>query len=293
MIYNKTSVIELKSTLLAERGISLSIKREDQNNPVISGNKWWKLKYNIEQAIKEQHDTLLTFGGAYSNHVYATAAAADEQGLTSIGIIRGDEILPLNPTLTFAKRKGMHLHYVNRKIYKSKSNPDFIKSLENEFGQFYLIPEGGTNALAIKGCEEWAQQLIDQFDFDYLSLPVGTGGTLAGMANVIQEKKIIGFSSLKGGSFLKGEVRKWLRHDSTHWEIETQYHFGGYARVNVGLIRFIKTFESEFHVPLDPVYTAKMMFGIFDMIKQNKFKRGSKILALHTGGLQGRSGFNF
>ena len=293
MIYTKTLVLELKSTLLATSGISILIKREDQNHPTISGNKWWKLKYNLEEAVKEKHGTLLTFGGAYSNHIYATSAAAKEMGLKSIGIIRGDEVLPLNPTLAFAKNMGMQLHYVNREIYKTKNDPDFVKLLHNEFGQFYLIPEGGTNALAIKGCEDWARQLIEENDFDYLCLPVGTGGTMAAMVNVMQEKKIIGFSSLKGGSFLEDEVSQWLSHAANNWQIETEYHFGGYGKVNEALIHFIKSFEGEHHIPLDPIYTAKMMYGIFELIKMNKFEKGSKILAMHTGGLQGRLGFNF
>ncbi|HEY5690427.1 MAG TPA: pyridoxal-phosphate dependent enzyme [Cyclobacteriaceae bacterium] len=291
--YNETSFIELKSTLLSKSGVSLWIKREDQNHPYVSGNKWWKLKYNIEQAFHEKHHTLLTFGGAYSNHIYATAAAAKEMGLKSISVIRGEEVLPLNPTLKFAKSMGMQLHYVTREVYKTKSNPGLIELLEKEFGQFFLIPEGGTNVLAIKGCEDWAQQLVDQYDFDCLCLPVGTGGTLAGMVNVMAEKEIIGFSSLKGGSFLQEEVSRWLRHKANNWKIETQYHFGGYAKVDETLVSFIKSFEAEHRVPIDPIYTAKMFFGILDLIKQNKFEEGSKILALHTGGLQGRAGFNF
>lgn len=291
--YSETPVIELKSALLSKSGVSLWIKREDQNHQFVSGNKWWKIKYNIEQAFQQKHNTLLTFGGAYSNHIYATAAAAKEMSLKSIGIIRGEQVLPLNPTLTFVKKMGMQLHYVTRQVYRKKSNPDFIELLEKEIGEFYLIPEGGTNSLAVKGIEEWAQQLVSQYDFDYLCLPVGTGGTLAGMVNMMPDKKIIGFSSLKGESFLQEEVRRWLHHNTNNWRIETQYHFGGYGKVDEALISFIKSFEAEHQVPLDPIYTAKMFFGIFDLIKQNKFEKGSKILVLHTGGLQGRAGFNF
>ena len=293
MIYRETPVIELKTPFSKEQEISITVKREDLNHPTVSGNKWWKLKYNLEQALKGKYNTVLTFGGAYSNHIYATAAAAKECGLRSIGVIRGEKVKPLNPTLTFAESMGMHLHYVTREMYKTKNNPEFIQSLEDEFGQFYLIPEGGTNALAIQGCEEWASQLIDQIDFDYLCLPVGTGGTMAGMVNIIRSKKIIGFSSLKGGSFLTDEIFRWINQTGNNWEIETRYHFGGYGKVNEELIRFIKSFEAEHQIPLDPIYTAKMMYGIIDRIKKNKFKKGAKILVLHTGGLQGRAGFNF
>ena len=293
MIYRETPVIELKTPFSKEQEISITVKREDLNHPTVSGNKWWKLKYNLEQALKGKYNTVLTFGGAYSNHIYATAAAAKECGLRSIGVIRGEKVKPLNPTLTFAESMGMHLHYVTREMYKTKNNPEFIQSLEDEFCQFYLIPEGGTNALAIQGCEEWASQLIDQIDFDYLCLPVGTGGTMAGMVNIIRSKKIIGFSSLKGGSFLTDEIFRWINQTGNNWEIETRYHFGGYGKVNEELIRFIKSFEAEHQIPLDPIYTAKMMYGIIDRIKKNKFKKGAKILVLHTGGLQGRAGFNF
>ena len=293
MIYRETPVIELKTPFSKEQEISITVKREDLNHPTVSGNKWWKLKYNLEQALKGKYNTVLTFGGAYSNPIYATAAAAKECGLRSIGVIRGEKVKPLNPTLTFAESMGMHLHYVTREMYKTKNNPEFIQSLEDEFGQFYLIPEGGTNALAIQGCEEWASQLIDQIDFDYLCLPVGTGGTMAGMVNIIRSKKIIGFSSLKGGSFLTDEIFRWINQTGNNWEIETRYHFGGYGKVNEELIRFIKSFEAEHQIPLDPIYTAKMMYGIIDRIKKNKFKKGAKILVLHTGGLQGRAGFNF
>ena len=157
--YDKTQIQELKSQIFEQSGVRLLIKREDQNHPFVSGNKWWKLKYNLEEAMKAGHTTLLTFGGAYSNHIYATAAAAHELGLKSIGIIRGEETLPLNPTLSFAKASGMQLHYVSREAYRNKTRISFIEQLHNQFGDFYLIPEGGTNELAVKGCTEFANQL--------------------------------------------------------------------------------------------------------------------------------------
>ena len=292
MIYKKTPLIELKSKLFDKADISLFVKREDLNHPHISGNKWWKLKYNVERAVQDGHTTLLTFGGAYSNHLYATAAVANETGLKSIGVVRGEETLPLNPTLTFVKSKGMQLHFTNRENYKKKNDAEFIQSLARDFGNFYLIPEGGTNELAVKGCEEWAHQLDEELSFDYLCLPVGTGGTMSGMVNVLSEKKIVGFSSLKGGAFLNDEIRRWVNHNINNWRVETNYHFGGYAKVTKELSEFIAAFEAEHNIPLDPVYTAKMMFGIFDLINKKTFERGSKILALHTGGLQGRSGVN-
>ncbi len=174
--HDKTEIIELKSQIFEQFEVKLLLKREDLNHPFVSGNKWWKLKYNLEDVLKTGQTTLLTFGGAYSNHIYATAAAAHELGLNSIGVIRGEETLPLNPTLAFVKTKGMKLHYVSREAYRNKTEQAFIKQLHDQFGDFYLIPEGGTNELAVKGCAEFGKRLTDEVDFDYLCLPIGTGG---------------------------------------------------------------------------------------------------------------------
>ena len=293
MIYQQTSAQWLKSPFLSKAGISLRIWREDLNHPFISGNKWWKLKYNLETARKEGHNQLLTFGGAYSNHLYATAAAAHELGFKSIGIVRGEKQPDLNSTLAFCESKGMHLHYISREQYREKNSEAYIQSLRDQFGEFYLIPEGGTNSMAIKGCEEWARQIEEVEDFDYLCLPVGTSGTMAGMVNQLSDKTIVGFSALKGGDFLQVEVQKWLKHDIRNWQIRAEYHFGGYAKVKNELLDFIIDFEREYQIPIDPVYTSKMMYGVFDLIQQKAFKPGSKVLVLHTGGLQGRAGFNF
>ena len=292
LTYNPTPIIELKSVVLAESGVRILIKREDLNHEYASGNKWWKLKYNLEEATRIGHDTLLTFGGAYSNHIYATAAAAKELGLKSIGIIRGENTLPLNHTLAFAESCGMKLHYLTREEYRDKADASFIQKLHNQFGDFYLIPEGGTNGLAVKGVAEFGTALINEVDFDYLCLPVGTGGTMAGIVKALAgRKKIVGFSVLKGGGFLSAEVKKWTADSFSNWNIEQDYHFGGYAKTTNELIKFISEFEKQHQLPLDQVYTAKMMFGILDLIQKGYFKRGSTILALHTGGLQGRNSF--
>ncbi len=288
--YDKTKVMELKSQIFEQFDIRLLIKREDQNHPFVSGNKWWKLKYNLGEA-KSGYTTLLTFGGAYSNHIYATAAAANELGFKSIGIIRGEETHPLNPTLSFAKTSGMKIHYVSREVYRNKTTTSFIEQLHDQFGEFYLIPEGGTNELAVKGCTELGKQLNEEVEFDYLCLPVGTGGTIAGMINGVSEsKRIIGFPALKGAEFLEDEIKKYTLKNN--WQLVYNYHFGGYAKVTNELIVFMNEFEKQFNVPLDPVYTAKMMFGIIDLIKKKLFEPGSTVLAVHTGGLQGRAGFN-
>ncbi|MEQ1584254.1 MAG: pyridoxal-phosphate dependent enzyme [Cyclobacteriaceae bacterium] len=281
----------MKSEIIEQSGVRLLIKREYQNHPMVSGNKWWKLKYNLEEALKAGQTTLLTFGGTYSNHIYATAAAAHELGLKSIGIIRGEGTLPLNSTLSFAKARGMLLHYISREAYRNKTEASFMEQFHNQFGDFYLIPEGGTNELAVKGCAEFAKQLSAEVAFDYICLPVGTGGTIAGIIESLDEsKKIIGFPVLKGATFLEDEIRKYT--SKTNWQLVFDYHFGGYAKVTKELKEFMDQFEKEFSVPLDPVYTAKMMFGIIDLIKKKFFEAGSTILAIHTGGLQGSAGFN-
>lgn len=287
--YKNTCIQELKSQIIEQSGVRLLIKREDQNHPFVSGNKWWKLKHNLEEAINNRYTTLLTFGGAFSNHIYATAAAAHELGLKSIGIIRGEETLPLNFTLSFAKASGMQFHYISREAYRNKTESSFIEQLSKKFEDFYLIPEGGTNELAVKGCAEFAKQLSKEADFDFLCLPVGTGGTMAGMVEGLDEsKKIIGFPVLKGATFLENEIRKYTI--KANWQLVFDYHFGGYAKVTKEVTEFMDQFEKEFNIPLDPIYTAKMMFGVMDLIKKKFFEAGSTILAIHTGGLQGRAG---
>jgi len=287
LLYNATPVQEIRHKLVESAGVSLFIKREDLNHPLVTGNKWWKLKHNLLQAQLEQKPTLLTFGGAFSNHIYATAAATHELGLNSIGIIRGEETTPLNPTLTFATAQGMQLHYVSREDYRRKNDPIFLEELTRRFGNSFIVPEGGSNALAVKGCEEFAKSL--PADVDTICLPVGTGGTIAGIINGSPaEKRILGFSSLKGGNFLYDDVKQWLNNkEAANWHIETRYHFGGYAKHTPELISFMQEFAETTRVVLDIVYTAKMMFGLFDLIKQQHFPKGSRILAIHTGGLQG------
>jgi 1-aminocyclopropane-1-carboxylate deaminase len=277
--------------LVVLNNISLDIKREDLIHPHISGNKFRKLKYNLLEAKSKSFQTLLTFGGAYSNHIAATAAAGNEYGFKTIGVIRGEELidnLDENPTLAFAKAKNMKLHFVSREAYKQKNSPDFIEELKDVFGDFYLLPEGGTNKLAVKGCEEIL--IPEDNEFDIICVPVGTGGTLAGIINSSKtHQKVIGFSALKG-DFLKVEVEKWT--NKSNWFITDEYCFGGYAKINQLLIEFINQYKFETGIPLDPIYTGKMMYGILQMIEEGKISKKSRILAIHTGGLQGIAGMN-
>lgn len=260
-------------------------------HPFVSGNKYRKLYYNLEEAKRKKQHTLLTYGGAFSNHIAAVAAASKLFGFKSIGVIRGEELyekVDENATLTFAKSCGMQFKFVTRAAYRNKGEFLFVEKLKKEFGEFYEIPEGGTNALAVQGCEDILKGLED--DYDIVCCPVGTGGTISGLINASKSyQKVLGFPALKG-SFLKEDIRKFANKDN--WNLINAYHFGGYAKINEELVAFINTFKEDYNIPLDPIYTGKMMYGIFDMIKKGYFPSGSKILAIHTGGLQGIEGMN-
>ncbi len=276
-------------------GVSLHLKREDLLHPNISGNKFRKLKYNLMEAKRQEKTKLLTFGGAFSNHLAATAAAGKEFDFATIGIVRGEELgenldktLSGNPTLEFAISCGMKLHFISREAYREKNSEKILNELKHKFGDFYLIPEGGTNPLAIKGCEE----ILSEEDklFDYICCPVGTGGTMAGLIkSSLPHQKVLGFSVLKG-NFLSLEIKKIVKKNN--WEIITNCHFGGYGKVTDELVEFINGFRKENGILLDPIYTGKMMFGIFALLKAGFFKENTRILAVHTGGIQGIAGIN-
>ena len=285
--------ISQKISLDLPNGIELFIKREDLLHPIISGNKFRKLKYNIEEAKKSGNNTLLTFGGAFSNHILAVAGAGAEFGFKTIGVIRGEELASKvneNPTLLKAKELGMDFYFVSRSVYQEKESESFVIELKDRFGDFYLIPEGGTNKFAIKGCKEILTE-EDKQVFSYVACAVGTGGTFSGLINSSDEKQqLIGFSSLKG-AFLSDVIRNFA--EKTNWIINDDYHFGGYGKVTDELIHFLNNFYNQTAIPLDPVYTGKMVFGILEMIKNGYFDPKSKILIIHTGGLQGIKGMNF
>lgn len=289
--YSTTPITEVHDPILDRAGVRLLVKREDLNHVHVSGNKWWKLKYNLAEAIRLKHHTLLTFGGAYSNHLYATAAAALELGIKSIGIVRGEETLPLNPTLTFVKTCGMRLYYVSRERYRTKTTAEFQKWIHENFDHAYIIPEGGTNELAIAGCTELSRQIQMETNFDFVALPVGTGGTMAGIiAGLRDDQTAVGYSVLKGGEFLRGEVMRWLAVSGcTHerWRIATTYHQGGYGKRTAALMKFMQHQLAAHLLPLDPVYTGKSCYGLWQEMEQGLFPRGSTILMLHTGGMQG------
>jgi 1-aminocyclopropane-1-carboxylate deaminase len=271
---------------------TIDVRREDLNHPLVSGNKLRKLKYNLVEARKQNYSGLLTFGGAFSNHILAVAAAGHEMGFKTLGCIRGDELQSHwddNPTLQEAHQLGMDFVFLDRETYRKKSEAQFLNALKFKYPDYYVVPEGGGNELAIKGCEEILQP--SDMDYDYICCAVGTGGTISGLIRSAQShQKIFGFSSLKG-EFLETEIRKFAKQ-KTNWEIVTDFHFGGYGKITDELVAFINTFYKETQVPLDPIYTGKMIFGICQLFQRNYFSRGKKMLVIHTGGLQGIRGIN-
>ncbi|MDM1083387.1 1-aminocyclopropane-1-carboxylate deaminase/D-cysteine desulfhydrase [Myroides odoratimimus] len=279
-VYNEQLKVELP------RGITIFVKREDLLHEEVSGNKFRKLKYNILMAQELGYSKLLTFGGAYSNHIAATAAAGRICGVETIGIIRGEELennYTGNPTLTKAVEDGMTLGFMTRTEYRSKGEVEIIDRLKARYGDFYLVPEGGTNAEAIKGTEEILKEGDEAFD--YICTAVGTGGTIAGIINSShQNQTILGFPALKG-SFLYEDIRKFATNDN--WDLVLDYHFGGYAKYNEELLSFLRELYRLTGVLFDPIYNGKMIYGVLEEIKKGRFKDNSKILVIHTGGLQG------
>ncbi len=308
----------LEDALFDSHGVRVYVKRDDLIHPSVQGNKWRKLKYNLLKIKELNVSTLLTFGGAFSNHIHATAAAGQLFGINTIGIIRGERTALLSNTLIFAENHGMKLHFVSREEYKNKLA--LTDALIDRFGDVYVLPEGGTNDLAVVGSTEIVKEINQQIfpRPDFLTVACGTGGTIAGMIKATNENQtIIGFAVLNGNflhkdvsniinlkgdlaisnkkndeSFKKNDVNAHNQSNEANWSINTDYHFGGYAKSSPELIEFINRFKAFYGIPLDPVYTGKMFFGLFDLIKKGYFPRGSTIVAVHTGGLQGIEGYN-
>lgn len=288
-------------------GIHLRLLRLDLVHPLLQGNKWYKLRRNLEVARERGCDTLLSFGGAYSNHIHALAAAGKLYGFRTIGVIRGELVQPLNPVLAFAVEQGMQLLSVSRSAYRNKHTPEFAdwlykevdKRLGAQFNDFHAIPEGGANLEGVLGCRE----ISDHFEWSvpagnrHVYLACGTGTTLAGiLAGLSQDSArdchITGVSALKGGGFLVQDVRHWLQkanaHDPGNWCIETDWHCGGYAKTTPALLDFISDFERSHQIPLEPIYTGKLMHGLYGRILAGGFAPGSEIIAIHTGGVHSR-----
>ena len=286
---------QINSEICAIADVKLYVLRLDLMHSHINGNKWFKLKYNLVEAKEKNFSTILTFGGAYSNHIYATAAAGNIFGFRTIGLIRGEENIPLNPTLEFAVAQGMELVYIDRQTYKKRHTEELQNQLKQRFGEVFMIPEGGCNLNGMRGCIEILQTVRG---FDTICLACGTGTTLAGMTlSLSQEQRVIGFPVLKGGDFLKEDINNLLTNylasglptpvnSPAPWQLVSDYHFGGYAKVTNKLKLFCQDFQQQHDIPLDYIYTGKMFYGVMDLITKGFFKSES-LLLIHTGGLQG------
>lgn len=269
----------------------VDILRLDMAGDGISGNKYFKLKYNLEAALENNFSALLTFGGAFSNHLHAVALAGKTAGLRTIGIVRGEDD-PLNPTLQFVRQQGMHLYFISRQHYTQKNSASFLNELREIFGDFYLLPEGGTSDLAVKGCSEILADMEDVYDEIYCA--TGTGGMLAGIISTPGlQSYVTGISVLKGSGSLDKEVKKLAPHVNVKWQINNNYHMGGYAKYSSELMQFIQWFRTEYNILPDPVYTGKVFYAVLDMISKGLITKDKKILMIHSGGLQGWDGWNY
>jgi 1-aminocyclopropane-1-carboxylate deaminase len=281
--------------LFEEKGIEVYVKREDLLDVGISGNKFRKLHYNLVEAAKNGQEKLITFAGAYSNHLAAIAAAGYRFGFLVHAIIRGEEPARWSPTLQYANKLGVQLHFVSRSDYRERHSAGFQKSWLKKLGGGLVIPEGGTNCQALKGLEAMTDQRLLDLAPDFIAVASGTGGTAAGIiATPGLSAKVLSFPVLKG-EFMKKEIETLLakcgNSAKLSFDVLDGYHFGGYAKVPDLLMDFIHKFEMDFPILLDPVYTAKLFYGIFDLVSKDYFPVGSKLLLIHTGGLQGRAGF--
>lgn len=288
----KPSILtKLGDPLLDEYQIELWIKRDDLLHPIISGNKWRKLKYSLDHALSLGSDTLISMGGTYSNHLHALAYAGKILGLKTKAFIRGEQPTTLTSTLIDIQNWGMELSFVSRSDYKLLRQYKNCHDLPALKRSQYWVPEGGAQILALKGVAE----LINEIDitYDILCVPCGTGATLAGIINAAPEKASIwGFAALKNAAFLESDVASLLpKISSDNWKVNLDYHFGGFAKKSTELLDFISNFEDKTGIPLESVYTGKMLFGIYDLITKHTFKPGQRIIAIHTGGLQGKRGF--
>lgn len=268
--------------------VQLSILRLDKIHPVISGNKWFKLKYYLQDAKNRGFDSILTFGGAYSNHIAATALAASLRQFKSVGIIRGEEPKVWSHTLLDAKARGMQLHFVSRETYNILKRTDDADLLK-QFGDHYIISEGGYGVLGASGAGD-ILNIRDTSSFTHIVSAIGTGTTIAGIIKkALPHQQVIGISAMKNNTVLAAEIQILLTSSllKNNFFLNHSYHFGGYAKHTPELLCWMNDFFSATHIPLDFVYTAKAMYGIMDMILKDHFPPSSNILMIHTGGLQG------
>jgi len=283
-------ILETDETLRAQ--VQLYVLRLDLTDAVVSGNKWFKLKYNLQQALDSGVRTVLSFGGAYSNHIHALAKAGSDLGLSTIGVIRGEAEYAANPTLSDAASWGMKLHFVDRSTYRRRHDPTYLDELKQRFSDPVIIPEGGSNGLAVKGAKEIVtQEVINAVKPDQIVLPCGTGGTLAGVALSVPNIKVLGVPVLRRAEFLYQDIQRLMldggSSPSENWELDLEGHGGGYAKVTPELLDFVVRMRDQYDLPLDQVYTAKMLLQLFKRLALGVYPKGCTILAIHTGGMQG------
>ncbi|GHE99070.1 1-aminocyclopropane-1-carboxylate deaminase/D-cysteine desulfhydrase [Thalassotalea profundi] len=283
----------LNHPLFARHQVKVSIKRDDQIHPIISGNKWRKLKYNLQYAKLNQYKGIISFGGCYSNHLHALAYACQQQQLKALAIVRGESINQDNYTLSWAKHWGMQLSFVDRQTYRQRHETDYLYTLQQLYPDHFLVPEGGSNQLALEGIGEIINELNQQTTFDHLLVPVGSGGTLAGLIKQDNNQhNILGIAVLKQSNYLLNEVKTLLKDNKSHhrWSIENDYHGGGYAKFSTDNANKILQFSKETGVQFEPIYSGKMLLGFLDLLENGYFNVNQHIVLLHTGGLQGIAG---
>lgn len=292
----------LHHPLFTHHNVQVHIKRDDSIHSIISGNKWRKLKYNLTHVQQSKNSKgVLSFGGSYSNHIHALAFACYQQGIPCVGVIRGEQQYANNFTLSWAKHWGMKLHFVNRKTYRRRHDPDYLRSLQHTFPHYFIVPEGGSNELALDGVAEIITELNQQIEFNTLITPTGSGGTLAGLItgdyrahqNTKNMHKLLGIAVLKEANYLVEAINKLLpKHAKQHnnWQLLTQFHRGGYAKFSSLDATRLLEFNHTTGVNFEPVYSGKMILAVLDMLNQGYFASGERIVLLHTGGLQGIGG---
>jgi len=294
LIKTPSPVVHLDDKVARQAGVSIYVKRDDLLHPEFGGNKWRKLKYNLQACCQQQASGILTFGGAYSNHLLATAAAGAASGIPTIGIVRGEPASADNPTLRRASALGMQLQWVDRATYRQRHSATYWQDLRARYGEVYIVPEGGSNVRALAGVAELVVEMRAQLPrFDVICCPVGSGGTLAGIVGALAgAETAMGISVLRGADYLVREVERLLGVPDLRgrWQINDTYHCGGYARVTRDLVRFCDDFAAHHGIPLEPIYSGKMMYGIFDLISRRRWPPETVLVALHTGGLQGLAG---
>jgi 1-aminocyclopropane-1-carboxylate deaminase len=277
-------LVQLHDDRATQHGVQLYLKRDDLIHPEVPGNKWRKLKYNLAAARDQGYTRMLTFGGAFSGHIRAVAAVGHGFGLGTVGVIRGEEHQPLNESLAYAVSRGMKLTYLDRSTYRRKSEPEMLDAFAEQFGPCYVVPEGGSNALGVRGCAELPAEM--DADFDVLCCACGTGTTLAGIAAGMHEKgqRALGFAVLKGGRFLDADVERLQQQaygaPTANWSIDYDFAFGGYAKRTAQLDAFITAFQARHAITLDRVYEAKMMYGLLARIETGTFAEGTTIVAV-------------